>query len=213
MYSLKTLWNAQRIKYFWSNYKLQCYFFWGRIQKGDRLQPDDISYTHKMRYFSRIRSINLTWRFLQWSLAESALSIRFHRTRAVSWPASRARASRGKIPVTTGPTADETSKDGSRQHVVVIRLLKSALTVARERYNWVQLCILSVSPHKLCNLQQADQPRTPDIAHAQYQCMPNGRRLYMTSVRAGSMASVYRFGLSDSEKKCSLLNCRKISLS
>lgn len=152
--------------FFFSNYKLQCYFFWGRIKKGDRIQPEDISYTHKTRYMLPIRSINQNWRFFQCSLAESALSIRFHRTRAVSWPASRARASCGKIPVTTGPTAGESNQDGSGQHIVVIRLIKSALTVARERYNWVQLCILSVSPHKLCNLQQADQPRTPDIAHA-----------------------------------------------
>lgn len=126
---------------------------------------------------------------------------------------SQVRASCRKIPVTTGPTAGETTKDGSGQHVVVIRLIKSALTVAREQYNWVQLCILSVSPHKLCNLQQADQPRTPDIAHAQYQCMPNGRRLYMTSVimRAGMSDGVCRFWpqLSYSEKKSSLFDCRK----
>lgn len=48
-------------------------------------------------------------------------------------------------------------------------LMKSTRTVARERYNCVQLCILSASPHRICNLQQADQPRTPAIAHAQYQ--------------------------------------------
>lgn len=57
------------------------------------------------------------------------------------------------------------------------------LTVARERYNCVQLCILSVYPHWIRNLQQAEQPRTPIIAQAQYGSKPKTPpgRIYYTS--------------------------------
>lgn len=56
--------------------------------------------------------------------------------------------------------------------------------MARERYNCVQLCILSVYSHWIRNLQQAEQPRTPIIAHAQYGSKPNTPpgRIYYTSL-------------------------------
>lgn len=64
------------------------------------------------------------------------------------------------------------------QHTPVSGLVECVLTVARERYNCVQLCMLSLSPHNLVNLQQADQPRTPVTAHVcctSPQCDVSGR--------------------------------------
>lgn len=59
----------------------------------------------------------------------------------------RLRSQFRKASLPAGPTGDRMAAAGSCQHKPLRTGGERVHTVARERYNWVQLCILSATPH------------------------------------------------------------------